>query len=57
VLGGGLSKLDHLYAGLPDAMRPHVFSDVFATPVLKNRLGDSAGVIGAAWLWPAEEMA
>ena len=52
VLGGGLSNLDHLYERLPAAMRPHVFSDVFATPVLRNRLGDSAGVIGAAWLWP-----
>ena len=54
ILGGGLSNLGHLYDRLPDAMRPHVFSDVFATPVLKNSLGDSAGVIGAAWLWPAE---
>lgn len=54
VLGGGLSNLEHLYARLPDAMRPHVFSDVFETPILKNRLGDSAGVIGAAWLWPEE---
>jgi fructokinase len=53
VLGGGLSNLDHLYARLPGAMRPHVISDVFETPILKNRLGDSAGVIGAAWLWPA----
>jgi fructokinase len=52
VLGGGLSNLDHLYARLPGAMRGHVISDVFETPVLKNRLGDSAGVIGAAWLWP-----
>lgn len=51
VLGGGLSHLEHLYAGLPGAMRPHIFSDVFETPILKNRLGDSAGVIGAAWLW------
>ena len=51
VLGGGLSNLAHLYERLPAAMRPHVFSDVFATPVLRNRLGDSAGVIGAAWLW------
>jgi fructokinase len=51
VLGGGLSNLGHLYERLPGAMRPHVFSDVFATPVLRNRLGDSAGVIGAAWLW------
>jgi len=55
VLGGGLSKLAHLYERLPEAMRPHVFSDVFTTPVLPNRLGDSAGVIGAAWLWPAGE--
>lgn len=54
VLGGGLSNLDHLYEELPGAMRPHVFSDVFRTPILKNRLGDSAGVIGAAWLWPEE---
>jgi fructokinase len=54
VLGGGLSNLDHLYERLPDEMRPHVFSDVFETPILKNRLGDSAGVIGAAWLWPEE---
>jgi len=51
VLGGGLSNLEHLHARLPEAMRPHVFSDVFDTAVLKNCLGDSAGVIGAAWLW------
>ena len=54
VLGGGLSNLEHLCRRLPEAMRPHVFSDVFATPILENRLGDSAGVIGAAWLWPVE---
>ncbi len=57
VLGGGLSNLFHLYDRLPEAMRGHVFSDVFETPILKNRLGDSAGVIGAAWLWPDEEHA
>lgn len=51
VLGGGLSNLDHLYDRLPGAMRPEVFSDVFETPILKHQLGDSAGVIGAAWLW------
>ena len=51
ILGGGLSNLDHLYARLPEAVRPHVFSDVFTTPILKNYLGDSAGVVGAAWLW------
>ncbi|MEO0428895.1 MAG: ROK family protein [Pseudomonadota bacterium] len=52
VLGGGLSNLDHLYECLREATRPHVFSDCFDTPILKNALGDSAGVIGAAWLWP-----
>lgn len=54
VLGGGLSNLDHLHHRLPGAMRPHVFSDVFETRIVNNRLGDSAGVIGAAWLWPHE---
>lgn len=56
VLGGGLSNLGHLYRELREATRPHVFSDCFDTPILKNRLGDSAGVIGAAWLWPDGEM-
>lgn len=50
VLGGGLSKMRHLYETLPDRMRPHIFSDTFATPIVENKLGDSAGVIGAAWL-------
>lgn len=53
VLGGGLSNLPGLAEGLAGAMRPHVFSDVFATPVRRHALGDSAGVIGAAWLCDA----
>ena len=57
VLGGGLSNLPGLAAGLSAAMRPHVFSDCFSTPVCSNALGDSAGVIGAAWLWRADELA
>ncbi len=57
VLRGGLSNLDHLYVELPDAMRPHVFSDVFDTPIVRNVLGDSAGVIGAAWLPGPQERA
>lgn len=52
VLGGGLSNMAHLYRDLPGAMVPHVFSDCFSTPILQNQLGDSAGVFGAAWLWP-----
>ncbi len=52
VLGGGLSNMDHLYDQVPRLMQRHVFSDVTATPVLRNRHGDSSGVRGAAWLWP-----
>lgn len=51
VLGGGMSNVDELYADLPSRIEPHVFSDVFTTPVLKHRHGDSSGVRGAAWLW------
>ena len=53
VLGGGLSNLDHLYDQVPKLMVPHVFSDFVHTPIVKNKHGDSSGVRGAAWLWPA----
>ncbi|HUB13849.1 MAG TPA: ROK family protein [Acetobacteraceae bacterium] len=52
VLGGGLSNMEHLYVELPRLLPRHVFSDVIATPILKNTHGDSSGVRGAAWLWP-----
>jgi len=52
VLGGGMSNVDELYDLLPAAIAPHVFSDVFETPVRKAVHGDSSGVRGAAWLWP-----
>ena len=54
VLGGGMSNVDALYERLPAAIAPHVFSDVFETPVKKAMHGDSSGVRGAAWLWPPE---
>jgi len=53
VLGGGLSNMEHLYEELPSLVRRFVFSDVVRTPILRNRHGDSSGVRGAAWLWPA----
>ena len=52
VLGGGMSNIGRLYEALPAAIAPHVFSDVFTTPVVKAAHGDSSGVRGAAWLWP-----
>lgn len=54
VLGGGMSNVDTLYDRLPAAIAPHVFSDVFETPVKKAVHGDSSGVRGAVWLWPPE---
>jgi len=54
VLGGGMSNVDALYERLPAALAPHVFSDVFETPVKKAVHGDSSGVRGAVWLWPPE---
>lgn len=50
VLGGGLSNIDELYAEGLEKVRHYVFHDNLRTPLLKNRLGDSAGVIGAAWI-------
>lgn len=49
VLGGGVSNLDELYVQGVRAVQACVFNDRFDTPVVKNKLGDSAGVIGAAW--------
>jgi fructokinase len=54
VLGGGLSNMQHLYSELPRRLSHYAFSDVVTTPVMCNRHGDSSGVRGAAWLWPAE---
>jgi fructokinase len=51
VLGGGLSKLDYLYARLPEAMAPYVFSDAPDVDIRPPRWGDASGVRGAAWLW------
>ncbi|HUR90921.1 MAG TPA: ROK family protein [Ramlibacter sp.] len=53
VLGGGVSKVDELYERLPAALAPHVFSDAVATRIVPPLHGDSSGVRGAAWLWPA----
>jgi fructokinase len=53
VLGGGLSNMDHLYTVLPPLVSRNVFSDFVQTPIVRNRHGDSSGVRGAAWLWPA----
>lgn len=50
VLGGGLSNIDFLYTEGKESVYEKVFSDLVDTPILKNQLGDSAGVYGAALL-------
>jgi fructokinase len=53
VLGGGLSNIERLYAGVPQLWGRWVFSDRVDTRLVRHRHGDSSGVRGAAWLWPA----
>lgn len=50
ILGGGLSNIDELYLAGLERVRHYAFHNDLRTPVLKNRLGDSAGVFGAAWI-------
>jgi fructokinase len=50
VLGGGVSNIPFLYDEGIKSVYNNVFSDDVDTPILKNKLGDSAGVFGAAYL-------
>lgn len=53
VLGGGLSQIERLYTDVPVAWMSWAFSDRIDTKLLPPKHGDSSGVRGAAWLWPA----
>lgn len=55
VLGGGLSNIEELYSTGRDHVRRCAFHDDLRTPILKNVLGDSAGVFGAAWIGRADK--
>jgi len=50
VLGGGVANIDELYTLGLEQVRRYAFHEHIETPILKHRLGDSAGVIGAAWI-------
>ncbi|MFN0013486.1 MAG: ROK family protein [Saprospiraceae bacterium] len=51
VLGGGVGNIDRLYTdGIAEA-RKHLFNTRIDTVFLKPKLGDSAGVFGAAFLY------
>jgi fructokinase len=53
VIGGGVSRVKHIYQGLPRKLKKYVFGGEASTPVLPAMYGDSSGVRGAAWLWPS----
>ncbi|HPH47186.1 MAG TPA: ROK family protein, partial [Chryseolinea sp.] len=50
VIGGGVGNIDLLYDRGLDSLRKYVFNNRLDTPVVRPSLGDSAGVIGAAYL-------
>lgn len=53
VFGGGLSLLPRIYTDVPQRLPKYVFGGEAETPLVQARYGDSSGVRGAAWLWPA----
>lgn len=54
VLGGGMSNIERLYTNVPAIWDQYIFSpDPARTRLLPAMHGDSSGVRGAAWLWPA----
>ncbi len=54
VCGGGMSNVQEIYGRIGSAIERWIFSDSFVTPVRPAAHGDSSGVRGAAWLWPAD---
>jgi len=55
VIGGGVGNIDALYTGeTRECIQRHVFTSGFQTRILRPRLGDSAGVFGAALLGDGE---
>ena len=62
VLGGGLSKMPHLYKDLPRLIAPYHFAanpesrEPFLTPIKPPVHGDASGMRGAAWLWRSENI-
>ncbi|MGL9721253.1 fructokinase [Symbiopectobacterium sp.] len=53
VLGGGMSNVPRFYQTLPALITPWIFGQECTTPIRQATHGDSSGVRGAAWLWPA----
>lgn len=50
VIGGGVGNIDIIYTDGKQSLKKYIFNNRLDTPVLKPKLGDSAGVFGAAYL-------
>ncbi len=50
VIGGGVGNIDIIYTEGRENLRKYIFNNRLDTPILKPKLGDSAGVFGAAYL-------
>jgi fructokinase len=50
VLGGGLSNYPSLYSTGLERVEKYIFGSELSTPILQHKTGDSAGVLGAAWI-------
>jgi predicted NBD/HSP70 family sugar kinase len=50
VLGGGVGNIDELYTLGVAEVQKHIFNNTLETKIVKPKLGDSAGVFGAAFL-------
>jgi predicted NBD/HSP70 family sugar kinase len=50
VLGGGVGSIEELYTLGVESLEKHIFNTYFETIIAKPKLGDSAGVFGAAFL-------
>ena len=50
VIGGGVGNIDIIYSEGRDNLKKYIFNNRLDTPILKPKLGDSAGVFGAAYL-------
>jgi fructokinase len=48
-----MSNIARLYRNVPARLAYWVFGGECATPIRRAQHGDSSGVRGAAWLWPA----
>lgn len=50
VIGGGVGNIEELYQRGAKEIEKHMFNSELKAPILKPKLGDSAGVFGAAML-------